>query len=107
MCKIYFFPSEYHLGRKAFRLCKKGTKYCAWHREMPEFKQWISACAVGLIKYKIFFDPDTLNNYQTYDHFRDSYKLYIDGEQVESGTWAGDNPQDPIRPGDMEIVDCC
>lgn len=38
--------SEYHLGRKAFRLCKKGTKYCAWHREMPDFKKWTSACAV-------------------------------------------------------------
>ena len=36
---------------------------------------------------------------QTYDHFRDSYKMYIDGEQVESGTWAGDNPQDPVRSG--------
>ena len=39
------------------------------------------------------------SDFQTYDHFRDSYKMYIDGEQVESGTWAGDNPQDPVRPG--------
>ena len=27
--------SEYHLGRQAWRLCKRGTKYCGWHREMP------------------------------------------------------------------------
>ena len=38
--------SEYHLGRQAFRICKKGTKYCAWHREMPDFKQWVSSCLV-------------------------------------------------------------
>ena len=39
--------SEYHLGRQAFRICKKGTKYCAWHREMPDFKQWRSSCVVS------------------------------------------------------------
>lgn len=77
--------SEYHLGRQAFRICKKGTKYCAWHREMPDFKQWRSSCV-------------------TYDHFRDSYKLYIDGVQVESGTWAGDNAPEPIRPGGVFII---
>ena len=27
--------------------------------------------------------------------------MYINGEQTESGTWAGDNPQDPIRPGNL------
>ena len=31
---------------KALRICKKGTKYCGWHREMPDFKQWRSACLV-------------------------------------------------------------
>ena len=40
----------------------------------------------------------------TYDHFRDSYKLYIDGVQVESGTWAGDNAPEPIRPGGVFII---
>ena len=29
-------PSEYHLGRKAFRICKRNTRYCAWHYEMPD-----------------------------------------------------------------------
>ena len=32
--------AEYHLGRNAFRLCKRGTKYCGWDRIMPEFYQW-------------------------------------------------------------------
>ena len=32
--------SEYHLGRRAFRICKKNTRYCAWHWEMPDFYQW-------------------------------------------------------------------
>ena len=41
--------SEYHLGRQAFRICKKGTKYCAWHREMPDFKQWRSSCVVSFV----------------------------------------------------------
>lgn len=39
--------SEYHLGRSAFRVCKKGTKYCAWHREMPEFTKWMMMCIVS------------------------------------------------------------
>ena len=39
--------SEYHLGRSAFRVCKKGTKYCAWHREMPEFSRWMMMCIVS------------------------------------------------------------
>ena len=29
--------------------------------------------------------------------------MYIDGEQVESGTWAGDNPQDPVRSGEIKM----
>ena len=38
---------------KALRICKKGTKYCGWHREMPDFKQWRSACLVreGVFTY--------------------------------------------------------
>ena len=35
-----------HILYKALRICKKGTKYCGWHREMPDFKQWRSACLV-------------------------------------------------------------
>ena len=32
--------AEYHLGRGAFRLCKRGTKYCGWDRQFPDFYQW-------------------------------------------------------------------
>ena len=32
--------AEYHLGRSALRMCKRETKYCGWHREMPKFYQW-------------------------------------------------------------------
>lgn len=32
--------AEIHLGRHAYRLCKRGTKYCGWNREMPEFYKW-------------------------------------------------------------------
>ena len=56
--------SEYHLGRGAFRMCKRGTKYCSWHREMPPFRFWRHICI-------------------TYDAFRDQYKLYVDGEKVD------------------------
>lgn len=38
------YVPEYHLGRKAFRLCKRGTKFCAWHRQMPNFYQWTHIC---------------------------------------------------------------
>ena len=77
--------SEYHLGRAAFRTCKRGTKYCGWHREMPPFNFWRHICI-------------------TYDHFRDSYKLYVDGVKVESGAFAGDNSVEPIRPGGIFVV---
>ena len=77
--------SEYHLGRAAFRTCKRGTKYCGWHREMPPFNFWRHICI-------------------TYDHFRDSYKLYVDGVKVESGAFAGDNSVEPIRPGGVFVV---
>ena len=75
---------------------------------MPDFKQWVSSCLVidqHNIKLIMKSINETLKNTlyycQTYDHFRDSYKMYINGEQTESGTWAGDNPQDPIRPGNL------
>ena len=60
--------SEYHLGRKAFRICKRNTRYCAWHYEMPDLYIWRSACV-------------------TYDGYKDLYKLYIDGVKVESGQY--------------------
>ena len=72
--------SEYHLGRSAFRVCKRGTKFCSWHREMPPFNWWRQICI-------------------TYDAFRDVYKLYVDGEKVDSGSFAGENQVKPIRPG--------
>jgi hypothetical protein len=31
---------EYHLGRAAFRLCKRNSKYCAWHPDLPDFFVW-------------------------------------------------------------------
>ena len=68
-----------------FRTCKRGTKYCGWHREMPPFNFWRHICI-------------------TYDHFRDSYKLYVDGVKVESGAFAGDNSVEPIRPGGIFVV---
>jgi len=77
--------SEYHLGRQAFRVCKKGTKYCSWHREMPDYYHWRFMCL-------------------TYDGFRDQFKLYIDGEKVESGSFAGDNQPEPVRPGGVFVV---
>ena len=40
----------------------------------------------------------------TYDHFRDSFKLYVDGIKVESGAFAGDDPLEPIRPGGIFVV---
>jgi len=71
--------SEYHLGRKAFRICKKNTRYCAWHMEMPEFYQMRHICV-------------------SYDGAKDLFKLFVEGEKVSSGSWAGDNPVAPVRP---------
>ena len=68
-----------------FRTCKRGTKYCGWHREMPPFNWWRHICI-------------------TFDHFRDSYKLYVDGVKVESGAFTGDDPLEPIRPGGIFVV---
>ena len=67
------------------RSCKRGTKYCGWHREMPPFNWWRHICL-------------------TYDHFRDSFKLYVDGVKVDSGAFAGDDPLEPIRPGGIFVV---
>jgi len=77
--------SEYHLGRSAFRVCKVGTKFCAWHYEMPEYFIWRHICI-------------------TYDAFRDSWKLYVNGEKIGSGSFAGDNRVEPIRPSGVTIL---
>ena len=70
--------SEYHLGRQAWRLCKRGTKYCGWHREMPEFYEWRHMCL-------------------TYDGFKDLYKVFVDGVKIESGEWTGDRAFEGVR----------
>ena len=44
--KTFFMMEISKTHHKALRICKKGTKYCGWHREMPDFKQWRSACLV-------------------------------------------------------------
>ena len=48
--------AEYHLGRKAFRGCKKGTKFCGYHRAMPKFYEWRHLCV-------------------TYDGLKDQFKV--------------------------------
>lgn len=60
------------VGRGAFRLCKKGTKFCAWMQGIPDFFEWIHICLA-------------------YDVFKDTYKIYKNGEKVESGSWS-ENP---------------
>ena len=60
------------IGRGAFRLCKKGTKFCAWMQGIPDFFEWIHICLA-------------------YDVFKDTYKIYKNGEKVESGSWS-ENP---------------
>jgi len=75
--------AEYHLGRRAFRGCKKGTKFCGWHRDMPGFYQWRHICV-------------------TYDAIKDQYKTYADGEKVESGSWS-DNPH-LVEPNGVAIL---
>ena len=64
---------------------ERGTKFCSWHREMPPFNWWRQICI-------------------TYDAFRDVYKLYVDGEKVDSGSFAGENQVQPIRPGGIFVV---
>lgn len=70
--------SEFHLGRLAFRMCKRGTQYCGYHREMPDYYEWRHICV-------------------TYDGFKDIYKVFIDGEKVESGSWSGEKTVDLVR----------
>jgi len=77
--------AEYHLGRGGLRVCKRETKYCGWHRVMPEFYQWRHICL-------------------TYDGAKDLYKVFIDGEKVESGSWAGDGPMQPVRKGGLNYI---
>lgn len=77
--------SEYHLGRGAFRFCKRGTKYCGWHREMPAFYLWRHICLL-------------------YDGAKDLYKIFVDGVKTESGSWAGDNPVEPVRKGGLTYL---
>ena len=60
------------VGRGAFRLCKKGTKFCAWMQGIPDFFEWIHICLA-------------------YDVFKDTYKIYKNGEKMESGSWS-ENP---------------
>ena len=52
---------------------------------MPPFNWWRQICI-------------------TYDAFRDVYKLYVDGEKVDSGSFAGENQVQPIRPGGIFVV---
>jgi hypothetical protein len=40
----------------------------------------------------------------TYDGLRDSYKLYTDGVKVETGSFAGNRPVEPIRPGGVLVL---
>jgi len=77
--------SEYHLGRKAFRGCKRNTKYCAWHLDMPEFYEWRHICLA-------------------YDGFKDLYKLFVNGEKIESGSWTGDNRLEVVRKGGVNYL---
>ena len=32
-----------------------------------------------------------------YDGAKDLYKIFVDGVKTESGSWAGDNPVEPVR----------
>ncbi|XP_023331567.1 uncharacterized protein LOC111703755 [Eurytemora carolleeae] len=77
--------SEYHLGRSAFRACKIGTKFCAWHYEMPQYYIWRHTCL-------------------TYDAYRDTWKLFVDGEKIDSGAFANDRRVEPIRSGGVFIL---
>ena len=76
---------HYNSHMYVHRTCKRGTKYCGWHREMPPFDYWRHTCI-------------------TYDHFRDSYKLFVDGVKVDSGSFTGDNALEPIRGGGVFVV---
>ena len=45
---------------------------------MPDYYQWRHICV-------------------TYDGFKDIYKVFIDGEKVESGSWSGEKQVDLVR----------
>merc|ERR550532_299711 len=75
--------AEFHLGRGAFRLCKKGTKFCAWMQGIPDFFEWIHICLA-------------------YDVYKDTFKIYADGEKVESGSWS-ENPN-LVRPNGLLVI---
>lgn len=70
--------AEYHLGRESFRLCKRGTKYCAYYDKLPKFYEWTHICV-------------------TYDGYKDIYKVFINGEKVDSGSWTGENSLELLR----------
>ncbi|XP_023336040.1 uncharacterized protein LOC111707216 [Eurytemora carolleeae] len=75
--------SEYHLGRRGFRACKKGTVYCGWDRFMPPFYTWRHLCLV-------------------YDLPKDQFKVFADGEKVNSGSWS-ENPN-AVNPDGVLIL---
>ena len=81
--------SEFHLGRKAYRFCKKGTKFCAWNQGLPDFHTWKHFCKT-LLKLNLYLSYITLKGL-TYDAWKDTYKVYVDGEKMDSGSWS-DNP---------------
>ncbi|XP_023337222.1 uncharacterized protein LOC111708162 isoform X2 [Eurytemora carolleeae] len=83
--RMYLFT--YAFGNKdanelysAFRGCKRNTKYCAWHNDMPDFYQWRHICLA-------------------YDGYKDLYKLFVDGIKITSGSWTGDKSLEPVRKG--------
>jgi hypothetical protein len=47
MKSLFYLCAEYHLGRAAYRVCKIGTKFCAWHNELPPFYTWRHMCIVS------------------------------------------------------------
>jgi hypothetical protein len=47
MISMIYVCAEYHLGRAAYRVCKIGTKFCAWHNELPPFYTWRHMCIVS------------------------------------------------------------
>ena len=85
--------AEYHLGRGAFRLCKRGTKYCGWDRTMPDFYKW--RCETGIQKRILKYHLRHMC--LVYDGFKDLYKVFADGEKIDSGSWTGDGVFEPAR----------
>ena len=80
--------AEYHLGRRAFRACKKGTKFCGWDRHMPAFHHWQHLCRFTLSR---LISTWFLSWGLLCDAMKDQYKVISDGEKVDSGSWS-DNP---------------